>query len=62
MYIYIYIYTYIYIYIYIYIFIYLLEPSKTSNMEPFANLVESIQLLTIFAKHSILRDSQMCLW
>ena len=30
------------------------EPSKTSNIEPFPNLVECIQPLTIFAKHSIL--------
>ena len=49
-------------YIYIYIYIYLLEPSKTSKMEPFANLVKCIQPLTIFAKHSILGVSQMCLW
>ena len=37
------------------------EPSETSKMEPFANLVECIQPLTIFAKHSILGVSKMCL-
>ena len=34
------------------------KPSKTSKMELFGNIVDCIQPLTIFAKHSILGVSQ----
>ena len=35
------------------------EPSKASKIELFTNIVDCIQLLTIFAKHSILGVSQV---